>query len=290
VLKSVDPVGLQAQFKVNSQADAKAVSAESEGARIGQESGWEAIQHATRMGEAYDARDMMYRNSRLPAYQIESQYRERVGQEYDRHSAVAAQIGAQAEASLSRYGTAGEVAAWQEGVLRGESDALAAWKARETVVTELKWAVASAALGTIGRAIAVARAERAAKEGLGAAVHEWSRMKLALASSKERRMFNTATVVHDMRSGRYYFGMNKGVTYSGVPLHRTIADRLPKVSRNKYELGNCAEVDAVNQALTDGAQWSNLEMHTIGIRKDGSTFVKQLCENCLETFGGISVR
>ena len=46
-------------------------------------------------------------------------------------------------------------------------------------------------------------------------------------------------------------------------------------------LGNCAEVDVVNQALNNGANVNNLYLYTINTKKHES---KAMCENCIYTF------
>ena len=47
--------------------------------------------------------------------------------------------------------------------------------------------------------------------------------------------------------------MNRGVQLSGDTLNLSLESWLPESSLNQYRLGNCAEVDAVNQALNSGA-------------------------------------
>ena len=52
--------------------------------------------------------------------------------------------------------------------------------------------------------------------------------------------------------------MNRGVQLSGDTLNLSLESWLPESSLNQYRLGNCAEVDAVNQALNSGANASDL--------------------------------
>ena len=83
---------------------------------------------------------------------------------------------------------------------------------------------------------------------------------------------------------------NKGIAVSGAEIHPTLANKLPQTSTNAYKLGNCAECDAVNQALHDGANWGDLQMHTVGVQwNTGATFPKPLCSNCEVTFTGIEI-
>lgn len=67
-----------------------------------------------------------------------------------------------------------------------------------------------------------------------------------------------------METGRKYYCRNAGVGLSGAPknplLFRSDGTTvlLPQASLNRLKVGNCAEVDAVSQALNDGAHISNL--------------------------------
>ena len=115
------------------------------------------------------------------------------------------------------------------------------------------------------------------------AVTQWARMEESLANSnRQLDKFNTATVVYDARTGNYYYGMNRGVQLSGDTLNLSLESWLPESSLNQYQLGNCAEVDAVNQALNSGANASDLYLYTINTKNNVS---KPMCENCIYTFG-----
>ena len=115
------------------------------------------------------------------------------------------------------------------------------------------------------------------------AVTQWARMEESLANSnRQLDKFNTATVVYDARTGNYYYGMNRGVQLSGDMLNLSLESWLPESSLNQYRLGNCAEVDAVNQALNSGANASDLYLYTINTKNNVS---KPMCENCIYTFG-----
>ena len=112
------------------------------------------------------------------------------------------------------------------------------------------------------------------------AVTHSARMEESLANyNRQLDKFNTATVVYDARTGNYYYGMNRGVQLSGDTLNLSW---LPESSLNQYRLGNCAEVDAVNQALNSGANASDLYLYTINTKNNVS---KPMCENCIYTFG-----
>ena len=116
------------------------------------------------------------------------------------------------------------------------------------------------------------------------AVNEWVRMEERLANSKRQLdKFNTATVVYDSRTGNYYYGMNKGVQRSGDILDQSLAKMLPETSLNQYKVGNCAEVDAVNQAIKAGANIKDLQIYTINTK---TGLGKPMCKNCIYTFEG----
>ncbi|WP_107951128.1 pre-toxin TG domain-containing protein [Lysinibacillus parviboronicapiens] len=130
-------------------------------------------------------------------------------------------------------------------------------------------------------------------EELFNAVTEWSNMQKKLAPSKRKKdSFNTSTVIYDSRTGEYYYGMNKGVQLSGDSKNPILfGDKgkgglLPENSLNKYALGNCAEVDGVNQALNRGANTSDLYLYTIETTPSAFGKAKEACKNCTFTFKG----
>ena len=98
---------------------------------------------------------------------------------------------------------------------------------------------------------------------------------------------NTATVVYDERTGKYYYGRNGAPFEDGYIKNPTLFSKngiLPKESLNVYKVGNCAEVDAVNKALNDGAKLENLHMTTIHTTKYSFGKNKESCENCTAAF------
>lgn len=125
------------------------------------------------------------------------------------------------------------------------------------------------------------------------AVTDWSSMQKNLAPSK-RKMdnFNTAAVAYDAKTGKYYYGMNKGIQLSGDKKNAVLfgskdkAGLLPKDSLNEYAVGNCAEVDAVNQALNQKANVNDLYIYTIKTTPHEFGAAKIACENCTFTFKG----
>ncbi|MFJ6267115.1 hypothetical protein ACIQGW_19335 [Lysinibacillus xylanilyticus] len=111
-------------------------------------------------------------------------------------------------------------------------------------------------------------------------------MQKKLAPSKRKKdNFNTSTVIYDSRTGEYYYGMNKGVQLSGDSKNPILfGDKgkgglLPENSLNKYALGNCAEVDGVNQALNRGANTSDLYLYTIETTPSAFGKAKEACKN-----------
>ncbi|WP_188891776.1 hypothetical protein [Paenibacillus radicis (ex Gao et al. 2016)] len=128
---------------------------------------------------------------------------------------------------------------------------------------------------------------------LSDSINEWSNMQKKLAPSKTKRNdFNTASLVYDARTGKYYYGMNKGVRLSGDAQNPVLfgskdkAGLLPKDSLNDYPLGNCAEVDGVNQALNDGAKIGDLYLYTTKTTPAEFGAAKEACQNCTFTFKG----
>lgn len=79
--------------------------------------------------------------------------------------------------------------------------------------------------------------------------------KLAKQSNKKREKFTTASLAYDSESG-------------------------------KYPVGNCAEVDAINQALNSGAKLENITIYTIHTTKGHVGRRKEACENCTFAFKG----
>ncbi|MBR2801708.1 MAG: hypothetical protein IKE21_03790 [Erysipelotrichaceae bacterium] len=59
---------------------------------------------------------------------------------------------------------------------------------------------------------------------------------------------------------------------------------LPKQSLNKYPVGNCAEVDAINQALNGGSDIGDLHITTIHATNSQFGAFKESCENCRYAF------
>ncbi|MCC6371101.1 MAG: glutaredoxin family protein [Bacteroidia bacterium] len=52
---------------------------------------------------------------------------------------------------------------------------------------------------------------------------------------------------------------------------------------------NCAECDAVNQALHNFAKWEDIQIHTIDIDKNGNMSDYYRCNECLGIFNDMYV-
>ena len=128
------------------------------------------------------------------------------------------------------------------------------------------------------------------KDASHALVISWAKIKAKELHGKTKKNFNTAAVVYDEASGRYFYGRNGGyreenykrnVLLFGDATHEGL---LPKESLNMYPVGNCAEVDAVNRALNAGAKLENLHLTTIHTTKKQFGEYKPSCQNCTYTF------
>ncbi len=122
----------------------------------------------------------------------------------------------------------------------------------------------------------------------------WASRKAERLSKGQRRKFNTACIVYDEESGRYFYGRNKGIELAGAKKNTVLFGDgsnpgiLPgQTLKNGLTVGQCAEVDAVNKALNAGARLENLTMLTIYADDGrGSKFgsKKRACPNCTYAF------
>ncbi len=99
---------------------------------------------------------------------------------------------------------------------------------------------------------------------------------------KDRPTANAAVV--DKTTGKIYYGN------AGKPLPTTVdpylAERMPNPSLENWEVANCAEFKAVNDALLNGARIENLEVYTVRT-KTGEAYPR--CKNCRITTDGTNV-
>lgn len=124
-------------------------------------------------------------------------------------------------------------------------------------------------------------------------VKDWAKSEKKRLTGRTKKDFNTACVVYDENTGKYYYGRNGAALEKGYNQNQKLfgkngilAQKLPEGSLNNYKVGNCAEVDAINKALNDGAKLRNLHMTTIHVTKKGFGKNKPSCENCEATFKG----
>ena len=116
--------------------------------------------------------------------------------------------------------------------------------------------------------------------------------ELSSISNTQRSKFNTATVVYDEKNDKYYYGINKGIFKNGTEKNKilfgdnTHEGILPKESLNNYRIGNCSEVDAINNALNDGAKLEDLHLTTIHASQNRMGEPKSSCQNCTYSFKG----
>lgn len=105
------------------------------------------------------------------------------------------------------------------------------------------------------------------------------------AAGGDRDRFNTACVAFDESTGQLYYGRNGGVDRFGPDLHPAIKDILPPQNLEKWpSTWNCAETDAINNALHDGASLSNLHIYTISTRSRSFGRDKTSCKNCTHMY------
>lgn len=123
----------------------------------------------------------------------------------------------------------------------------------------------------------------------------WAQNKvkeLETVSKRQREKFNTASVAYDESTGKYYYGRNNGIEKNGTSKNSILFGDsthdgiLPKHSLNDYKIGNCAEVDAINNALNAGAKLENLHLTTIHTTSGSMGQKKPACQNCTYSFRG----
>ena len=124
-------------------------------------------------------------------------------------------------------------------------------------------------------------------------VKDWAKSEQKRLTGRSKKDFNTACVVYDETTGKYYYGRNgapfeKGYNKNSKLFGKNglLEKKLPEGSLNIYKVGDGAEVDAVSKALNDGGRLSNLQMTTINVTEKGFGKNKPACENCETVFKG----
>ena len=101
-----------------------------------------------------------------------------------------------------------------------------------------------------------------------------------IASSSKEELPRAVSAIVNRRTGSVYYGKS-GVLKSVEDINPDLKKLLPKESLEKWSVTNCAECDALNQALKNGADIKDLEMHTVKIdKKTGVITDFERCENC----------
>lgn len=101
--------------------------------------------------------------------------------------------------------------------------------------------------------------------------------ELKKESNTKRRNFNTAAIAYDTRTGQTYFGRNGFIEEK---VHDILKQLEPETTINGLKLGNCAEMEAVTQALNAGARLEDIKLLVIETKEKGFGTLKPLCENC----------
>lgn len=81
------------------------------------------------------------------------------------------------------------------------------------------------------------------------------------------------------KTGQTYHGQNRALSKGNI--NPELQSLLPQESLEAWETHNCAECDALNNALNAGAKVEDLEMHTLKLnRKTGKLENFPRCNNC----------
>lgn len=100
--------------------------------------------------------------------------------------------------------------------------------------------------------------------------------------SKRKLPMGTSAAV-DRTTGNVYYG-NSGTISNNI--NKVLQARMPNPSLQKWPVANCAEFNAVNNALNSGAKITNLDVATVVV-KTGQAF--PMCKNCQITIFGANV-
>ncbi|SRX75279.1 RHS repeat-associated core domain-containing protein [Aequorivita antarctica] len=113
----------------------------------------------------------------------------------------------------------------------------------------------------------------------------YSYAKLLQQTRSIKKTPRSVTAVYDKSTGRVYLG-ESGKLKSGDNIHPDLKKILPEKSSEKWDVENCSECDALNQAFSDGVKVQNIEIHTVKIdnrTKGGDIIDFPACENCNTT-------
>lgn len=112
--------------------------------------------------------------------------------------------------------------------------------------------------------------------------------KIMLTTSNNKMPKKVTTII-DKNTGKTYVGTNGKRDINTI--EKSIRDKLPDASKEKWPCTQCAEVDALNKAASDGAKiGDNLDVYTNEINKKARTYGPvETCANCKETTKGTNV-
>ena len=107
-----------------------------------------------------------------------------------------------------------------------------------------------------------------------------TKLRGTLSKSKIPRAASAAV---DTATGDVYYGTSGTIA---AAIHPDLTARIPSQSLEHWRVENCAEFNAVNNALYGGAKIEAIELHTV-ITKTGLPFPR--CQNCQITTNGTHV-
>lgn len=107
---------------------------------------------------------------------------------------------------------------------------------------------------------------------------EWAEFQHALDTDNE---MNTVSVAYNTVTGEYFYGVNGGISNPNC-INPELNMYLPATSTTNWTTYNCAEVNAVNNAMNNGSFMGDLQLYTINTHNN---LPKPMCSNCEQTFG-----
>jgi hypothetical protein len=153
--------------------------------------------------------------------------------------------------------------------------------------TEAKWSLA----GAIGGELLGLGFRATIKASSLAKSYVVKHAKDIIANTSKSKLPRAITAIVDTKTGRVYYGRSGGLvnTMEKNPMLVSEIEKVKNQAKIKvgketftdWDVSNCAECDALNQALNDGADIKNLEMHTVKIdKKTGAVTDFERCDNC----------
>jgi len=115
---------------------------------------------------------------------------------------------------------------------------------------------------------------------------------LKAGTTPGKRLPTMASVAVDSTTGKFYHGISRGGN-KPTNIHPILDKRLSNVLTKEQRLGkslagwegwNCAEFNAVNNAIHGGAKLENLTVHTVRVKTAANALP---CGKCKITTGGV---